>query len=329
MKSLLRSVVAAPKQSHYDSRLNMYLDLSYINSQLIVSSGPVTGYLKSFYRYPVSDLLLFLNENHSNHWHIWNFRGEEPGYEDIDVLNRVSHFPFPDHQAPTLDIIVNSVYDIDQFLQTSPQNVAVLHCKAGKGRSGSICCAYIMYDLARMGRSFEVDEIIADFTERRMKQFAGEGISIVSQRRYLGYWYKYLQADETLRNHYKESRQTEPFLDRVRIRNGPIESQVFKMAPFLETYEKVDRETTTVVTKGRDMTLIPIKNASLGLDTRDLRLNINGWCYSWFDIQFETKVENISNGVIKMKWNELDGFKGTRQRGVKLFDQIEIYWRFS
>jgi hypothetical protein len=60
--------------------------------------------------------------------------------------------------------------------------VAVLHCKAGKGRSGTVACSFL---IAVQGWS--VERALGRFTGRRMRQGWGDGVSIKSQRRWIGY----------------------------------------------------------------------------------------------------------------------------------------------
>ncbi|KAK6454257.1 protein tyrosine phosphatase [Scheffersomyces xylosifermentans] len=346
VKALLRSVVAAPKNSYYDPSLGLEFDLSYINDQVIVCSGPVNSYLKSFYRSTVEDLVSFLNHNHGANWHVWNFRGEEPGYKDSDLLNRVSHYPFPDHQAPTLEIMESSVLEIDQFLKQSKMNVAVLHCKAGKGRSGTICCCYLMYKSSQLGLPYDVEGVTAEFTKKRMKRFAGDGISIVSQRRYLDYWYEFLNLSEDKKQRYINDKWASiPKIQGIRIRNGPPGEDVYKLKPVIQTYVKPTDARNGVVIKtlyeftpnntevsvDGDYTLLtPTVSLELKPETRDIRIGIITWCYSWFDIRFETREEGCEDegykGKITIKWEELDGFKGTSQKGIRLFDDMEVLW---
>jgi protein-tyrosine phosphatase len=62
------------------------------------------------------------------------------------------------------------------------RRVAVVHCKAGKGRSGTVACSYLISE-----EGWSRPEALKRFTERRMRVGFGEGISIPSQLRYVRY----------------------------------------------------------------------------------------------------------------------------------------------
>lgn len=62
------------------------------------------------------------------------------------------------------------------------RRVAVVHCKAGKGRSGTVACSYLISE-----EGWSRPEALKRFTERRMRAGFGEGISIPSQLRYVRY----------------------------------------------------------------------------------------------------------------------------------------------
>lgn len=61
-------------------------------------------------------------------------------------------------------------------------NVAVVHCKAGKGRSGTVTCSYLISE-----QGWSVDDALMAFTARRMRSGFGAGVSIPSQLRWVGY----------------------------------------------------------------------------------------------------------------------------------------------
>ena len=60
--------------------------------------------------------------------------------------------------------------------------VVVVHCKAGKGRSGSMAISYLVSE-----EGWTREAALQRFTERRMRPGFGAGISIPSQLRWLGY----------------------------------------------------------------------------------------------------------------------------------------------
>ncbi|EGW30028.1 protein tyrosine phosphatase [Spathaspora passalidarum NRRL Y-27907] len=329
MKSIIRSIVSSPKRVHYDKPLGLQYDLSYITSQIIVASAPVSGFLQQYYRYPLSDLVTFLNTYHLNHWRLFNFRGEDPGYTDEEVNGQVSHYPFPDHSPPSFDIMLQCVKELQQYLKQDTKNVAVLHCKAGKGRSGSLCCAYLMYDEFSNGRGFNVKSVIDLFTEKRMQSFAGDGISILSQQRYLDYWSTFLNSTPELRQQYLEYvEQVKPYeIYKVRVKNVCNLSEFYKLNLLLNTVAKFVKKLTAENSKmtKHDQNLFFTPNTPIKLDSSmlDIKLGVKTWCYCWFNIYFESLASSPS---VILQWEDLDGFKGTRQRGVKVFDEIEVYW---
>jgi len=62
------------------------------------------------------------------------------------------------------------------------KRVVVVHCKAGKGRSGSMATSYLISECG-----WTPEDALARFTERRMKPNFGAGVSIPSQLRWVSY----------------------------------------------------------------------------------------------------------------------------------------------
>ncbi|KAK5175883.1 Telomerase protein component 1 [Saxophila tyrrhenica] len=180
MASILRQIVAGPRAQHAESNL----DLCYVTPYLIATSGPGATYPQVAYRNPLKDLVKFLDSKHRSQWAIWEFRAEGTGYPDSEVYNRVWHYPWPDHHPPPFALIPLIMGSMRQWLKDEQEEgrVVVVHCKAGKGRSGTVCCSYLISEEGWTG-----EEAMQRFTETRMRPGFGVGISIPSQRRYIGY----------------------------------------------------------------------------------------------------------------------------------------------
>lgn len=333
----IRSIVASPKNSIYEPSLNIELDLSYITQRVIVCSGPVTGLFRSIYRYPIQNFIKFLNFNHDGGWHLWNFRGEDPGYTSEDVSGKVTFMPFPDHQPPTLEIILESIHGISEFLHENDKNVVVLHCKAGKGRSGTICCAYLMSE-----EEIDVDTAIKWYTKKRMREYAGDGVSIKSQIRYLNYWSQCLEFPKLLNDSI-----TQKFIvKRIQfIGVAPsLLSSVHKLKFSLNGYRKLSTNkygveiinlfTPTISEFHRKGDLIYVIPYKYSLEvSSDIQLLVPEYGYAWVNLTCEAFSQPVGKKTttIKLSWDDVDGYNGTQQKGYRLFDclEIECYYNYK
>lgn len=175
---ILRQIVASPRARHDEAGL----DLCYVTDKIVATSGPSGTYPQLAYRNPLKDLVKFLDSKHKDNWAIWEFRAEGTGYPDEEVYGRIRHYPWPDHHPPPFALVPLIVGSMRQWLNEKEGRVAVVHCKAGKGRSGTISCSYLISE-----EGWKRKDAMKRFTERRMRPGFGNGISIPSQLRTLTY----------------------------------------------------------------------------------------------------------------------------------------------
>ncbi|KAH7882372.1 hypothetical protein F5I97DRAFT_1816987 [Phlebopus sp. FC_14] len=144
MSKYLRRLVSGGKARFKDDKLDLELDLAYVTDQIIVMGFPATG-LESIYRNRRTDVQQFLSSRHGSDFWVFNFCPvTENTYDESIFQGRVSRYPFPDHHVPPFSILPLVTREMGAWLSGSESRVAVLHCKAGKGRSGTLACAYLL-----------------------------------------------------------------------------------------------------------------------------------------------------------------------------------------
>lgn len=168
------------------------------------SSGPSQTYPQRAYRNPLDRLIAFLDAKHGDNWAIWEFRAEGTGYPDEAVYGRIRHYPWPDHHPPPFRLVPNIMASMRNWLsgedddlakrgdttekteaerkRDQEKRVVVVHCKAGKGRSGTMTCSYL---ISQCG--WTAEDALARFTAKRMRPQFGAGVSIPSQLRWISY----------------------------------------------------------------------------------------------------------------------------------------------
>ncbi|KAJ6590565.1 phosphatases II [Mycena vulgaris] len=144
MSDYIRRIVSGNKARFKDGTLNLELDLVYVTDRVIIMGFPAEG-LESFYRNNRTDAKRFLEHRHGKNFWVFNFCPIRENSYSADFFDgRVSRYPFPDHHAPPLAILPLAAREMAEWLDGAPERVIVLHCKAGKGRSGTLACTYLL-----------------------------------------------------------------------------------------------------------------------------------------------------------------------------------------
>lgn len=188
MASILRRMMSKNRRRYTQDGFD--LDLCYVTDRIIAMGYPAEGG-QGLFRNPRSEIVRFLNLRHAEHYRVYNLC-EEKTYNPQSFGGEVVLFPFGDHQTPALRMIIEFCENAEQWLLADSRNTVVVHCKAGKGRTGIMICALLMY----MGRCEGPEEALRLFARKRTTD--GCGVTIPSQRRYIFYFYKLLRSGKTV-----------------------------------------------------------------------------------------------------------------------------------
>eukprot|EP00794_Sanderia_malayensis_P007596 gene7596-8436_t len=166
------------------------LDLTYITERVIAMSFPSSG-KTSLYRNHISDVSRFFNEKHTNHYKIYNLCSEQH-YDVLYFNNSVERYLIDDHNVPPLTKLLDFCYNAKEWLNADEQNIIAVHCKGGKGRTGTCIAGWLLFS----GQFKTAEKSLHYFGYRRTDRAKGsrfQGVETPSQSRYVGYLEKVLK----------------------------------------------------------------------------------------------------------------------------------------
>jgi hypothetical protein len=173
MTSFLREVVSGSNERY---RLEGYnLDLTYIDERTIAMGFPATG-IEAYYRNGAGIVRDFLAGRHGSSFKVYNLteRDYSPG---LFPEGQTVRYPFPDHHAPSLPLLLAILSSMHDWLASDERNVVVCHCLAGHGRTGTVIAALHVFE----GKFETPADSLAFFASKR--SVSGKGVKYPSQIR--------------------------------------------------------------------------------------------------------------------------------------------------
>lgn len=183
LEKVTRRMISENKRRY--QRDGFDLDLTYVTDRVIAMSFPSSG-KQAFYRNPIGEVARFLDTKHGGHYKVYNLCSEK-GYDPKFFHYRVERVFIDDHNVPSLEDMVKYTASVREWMSADPKNIIAIHCKGGKGRTGTMVCTWLIDS-----DQFEsAQDSLEYFGERRTDKSQSskfQGVETPSQSRYVGYY---------------------------------------------------------------------------------------------------------------------------------------------
>ncbi|KAK1439013.1 hypothetical protein QVD17_04828 [Tagetes erecta] len=185
-----RHMVSQNKRRYQEGGFD--LDLTYITDNVIAMGFPagdlssgLFGYFEGFYRNHMEEVIKFFETHHKDRYKVYNLCSERL-YDASLFAGKVACFPFNDHNCPPINLIPSFCQSAYSWLKDDILNVVVVHCKAGKARTGLMICSLLLF----LKFFPTAHECIDYYNQRRCVD--GKGLILPSQIRYVKYFERIL-----------------------------------------------------------------------------------------------------------------------------------------
>ncbi|XVE87069.1 hypothetical protein DITRI_Ditri18aG0086700 [Diplodiscus trichospermus] len=185
-----RHIVSQNKRRYQEGEFD--LDMTYITENIIAMGFPagdlssgLFGFFEGFYRNHMEEVIKFFGTHHKGRYKVYNLCSERL-YDASLFQGKVASFPFNDHNCPPLHLIKSFCQSAYSWLKEDIENVVVVHCKAGMGRTGLMICSLLLF----LKFFPTAEEAIDYFNQKRCMD--GKALVLPSQIRYVKYFERIL-----------------------------------------------------------------------------------------------------------------------------------------
>ena len=177
-----RHATGENKKRYVDLEHGFDLDLAYVLPDLIAMSVPAIGWT-ALYRNPLPEVARFLELRHGKGGYtIINCCPELPYPPDKFKSGEVVRFDIQDHTPPSM---LQFVEFLNSMRHKLASHTLAIHCRGGKGRTGSMCCAWLLYSRACLDADDALTHFALERTELSLGRKKIQGVDTPSQRRYV------------------------------------------------------------------------------------------------------------------------------------------------
>uniref|UniRef100_A0AAZ3Q1S6 Phosphatidylinositol-3,4,5-trisphosphate 3-phosphatase n=1 Tax=Oncorhynchus tshawytscha TaxID=74940 RepID=A0AAZ3Q1S6_ONCTS len=180
LEKVTRRMVSENKRRYQKDGFD--LDLTYVTDRVIAMSFPSSG-KQALYRNPIREVARFLDTKHEDHYRVYNLCSKYTHYFHYSTCYFLSNSFVCVHLRDMLKYTAG----VREWMAADPKNIIAIHCKGGKGRTGTLVCTWLIDS-----DQFESAQDSLDyFGERRTDKSRSskfQGVETPSQSRYVGYY---------------------------------------------------------------------------------------------------------------------------------------------
>lgn len=175
VQQAMRGMVARNRKKEKEAE---GLDIVFVTDRILAMSYPCDD-MWQLVRNPYDDVKRYLDNRFHGCYRVYSLC-REMQHDPSKFNQRYAHVPMQDHFPATLQQTLELYTDIHAFLDEDSSNVAVIHCKGGKGRTG-----FMIVSVLVLGQTLGATAAMQHFAFKRTKNQSG--VVNPSQIRFLRY----------------------------------------------------------------------------------------------------------------------------------------------